>query len=379
MVECPGTGEIVRPDAEVQLALTMYVVYNQSAVGVGRQRLAWRYEHPAAVPLIKQISHIMPIGLRLAVETMSSGEKAYILIDPLMAYGNVGLVCGDDKKSSSIPPDAALFYKVRLIGWQPSSIVTRLRCVMDGADRFRFDGMTEIDQQLDQAKKQIMSGKRQAALRSLGKMVKVLDRMRIDAEKEPKLARKRMKMLFEVLSLASECALEIGWYPLAAAHAKRTLEIIPHSANANFLLGRAYFALGYIDSAKRFVRTAWCNDPGNEIYERKLQEIRDHERLIYGSSDQDDFDEISIAEQLAEVIVEKAERPDVKRRILKDVERAIQKELNVSPNPSTFDIKGGFSQPLLDIIMQLFIERNRGYLVRLVDSKSLEIESLQKC
>ncbi|XP_022656738.1 70 kDa peptidyl-prolyl isomerase-like isoform X1 [Varroa destructor] len=362
----PGAGQVVPKEAEVRLALSMYLTHDSHGFHQSISAGQLLYRHSVTEPLVKLVSNILPIGLQKAVLTMCSGEKAKIWIDPLLAYGSSTLVFSDDP-SKAIPPNAALFYEVHLIRWE----VNELQFCVDRCGKLRFSAMPQINEMLVQAEKDFTDGKEKSALHSLCKVISMLDRMKISMDKQDQ---ERKKVIFAASVLASVCALKVGKYPQAITFGRRVLEINPMNVDATHVLARAYFALGYNKSARYFAQRLWCYDVGNKQYKHTYDKIRAHVALIEGESEGDDEEDVDDYEQLAKVITEKREEPAVQKKLIKDLDKLLNSD--EFRGISEIEIKGGFPPTLLDFIETKLRKNNQFIVISKSSPTSLELTVL---
>lgn len=375
LVLIQGVGRVVSRQADVQLTMTMYVtrkdacyieqIFESFYDNQLPSDFIKIYEHTECNPYVKSVTNIMPVGLQKAVLTMCRDEEAIVYIDPLMAYGCAGLNYGD-KAKEQIQPSTALVYKIRLIRWKINNNAEQLE---------QFSSLQSATptfvELLAQARKQLLAGKKFTAMQSLRRGITVLETIPIDQRiLEPMQKQEHERTLLYILKLASQTAMQLGWYNFTVSSTRRALQIDPKNTEIIFLQGCAYFALGYSDIARQKVRQAHLRDVTNRDYREKLDEINRHVTLIDDSESDDECHQDY--EQMASIIMER--KAANAGRIVEDVMK-LCKELADSGEPDVL-IRGGFSfEDVKSILNALQSEMDSEIVVKLF-RENIEVEFL---
>lgn len=378
LVLTEGAGKVIgNTDPEVTCALTMYVHDRQEVDERGEEeqeekertsasdlKLVYRHR-PRLNPFVRRIPHVLPIGLQRALMTMAAGERAFVWVDPLMGFAGNGLDFGDEANEATLPPDTALVFDVTVRSFREAAFAP----IGGMGRRLQFENMPQIDDDLEKVEKLLSSGRRAVAQRQLCRTIRKLESMRIDATVDPKHEKERRAVLLEVVKLAGENALELGWYKLAVTFNRQAIELDRHNAYAHYLLGRAYFALGYSKSARYFVQRATVMDLLNDVYAQKLSEIRRHAELMRDDSDSED--ELETFEMLADVIIERHQ--EQRKQTLKQISKEIPRQQ--IDGVRTILLEGGFDEAILEEINNRLVQKNRGVNSVIVErmNKSLRI------
>ncbi|XP_018493902.1 peptidyl-prolyl cis-trans isomerase FKBP65-like [Galendromus occidentalis] len=317
----PGAGEDVPENSEVQVELRL-IVRGQSIIEYSQE------------PFVKQLEQVLPTGLKIALSSMRKGERALIWMDSALAFGSSALSLEPGVK---IAKDSNLVFEVFLRSWNDKPESTKLRF----KDRTPFDSMALIREDLNAAEALIENGKKLQALRILKRSLWSARKVQIDAEKSPAEERARQSFVHAITVKTAECAYELGHYPLAVSLSKEALEVDRFDAYVNYICGCAYFSLGYVSSATRYIRAAHHSDLQNGTYERKMREIERHQALLNKDVDYD-----SDREEFEEYAAHCLKKIDENKKALR---KSIRKFVNeqFEKRQQTVLIGGGFPPALL--------------------------------
>lgn len=254
-----GTGPLVASRSEVTLKMIMKVD--------GETILSYLDE-----PYVKVVEQILPPGLSFAVTTMCTNEHALLWMDSSLAFGIDSVPMGTSRKMTV---NANILFDITLTSWtQAPTLAVDFR---ELSKELRLD---QVHEKIAEAEELYAKGRKPAALRCYQQGRFIARKVHIDAKKEPTEEKARKKLVRHLSLQSAELALELAKFALAVTLSREVLEFDARNARANFILGSAYFALGYYVSAIRYVRRAHHAELKNEAYEAKMQYIEYHRSLV---------------------------------------------------------------------------------------------------